>query len=182
MFLVSEGGKLSIRNIWSLQPGECFVAEELTKRGFEVYFPLRDIGVDLLVVNEEKHVGIQVKESRYYISRKWKSGHVGHSWHQIRMKKLLKSKVDFYVFLTYLPVHGEHKVSRFQNRFLIVPRSELEKRAIVKDAGKRDIFSFCFHSEGNHVWDERVTVSLEDKRTDYSQFLEAWNLIDQSIQ
>jgi len=173
---------MSIRNIWSLQPGECFLAEELAKRGFEVYFPLHDIGIDLLVVKGGRHVGIQVKESRYYNSRRWKSGHVGHSWHQIQMKKLLKSRVDFYIFLTYLAVHGEHKVSRFQNRFLIVPRSDLEKRVVVKDAGKKDVFSFCFHFEGNRVWDERVKISLEDKRTDYSQFLEAWNLIEQALQ
>lgn len=172
---------MPIRNIWSLEPGECFTAEKLAKVG-EVFFPLHDVGVDLLVVEGKRHVGIQVKESRYYASRRWKSGHVGHSWHQIRQSKLLKSKVDFYVFLTYLPVYGEHKVSRFQNRFLIVPTTELRKRTEVKDAGKRNIFSFCFHFEGDRVWDERVTVTLQNNRTDYSQFLEAWNLIEEKLQ
>jgi len=139
------------------------------------------VGVDLLVVEGKRHVGVQVKESRYYSSRRWKSGHVGHSWHQIRQKKLLKSKADFYVFLTYLPVYGEHKVSRFQNRFLTVPTSELRKRTEVKDAGKRNIFSFCFHFEGDRVWDERVTVTLQNDLTDYSRFLEAWNLIEEAL-
>lgn len=174
---------MPIRNLWSLESGEVVTAEAILENieGIEVYFPLHDIGIDLLVVKGEKHVGIQVKESRYYIGRKWKSGHVGHSWHQIHEKKLFKTKADFYVFLTYLPVYSEHRISSFQNRILIVPRIELLDRVSVKDAGKRKIFSFCFHFEDDHVWDERVTVSLENELTDYSRFLEAWNLIKEKL-
>ena len=58
----------------------------------------------------------------------------------------------------------------------------MEERIHVKDAGKRGIFSFCFHFEDNRVWDERVTVSLENSLTDYRKFLEAWNLIEQALQ
>lgn len=153
-------------------------------KGVEVYFPVRDVGSDLLVVKSNKHLGIQVKESRYYVSRTWRSGHLGHSWHQIKEAKLQENKdrVDFYVFLTYLPVLGEHKISRFDNKFLIVPSSELEERVTVKDAGKKRIFSFCFHFEDGRVWDERVTVSLENPLTDYRQFLDAWSLIGKAIQ
>jgi len=92
---------MPVRNIWSLQPGECITAEEIMRKTkCEVFFPLRDIGVDLLVVKGQRHVGVQVKESRYYSGRTWKSGHKGHSWHQIRKKRFLrnKDKVDFYVY------------------------------------------------------------------------------------
>lgn len=62
--------EVPIRNVWSLEPGECIVAEEIMERlKCEVYFPVRDVGLDLLIVKGDKHVGIQVKESRYYISR-----------------------------------------------------------------------------------------------------------------
>lgn len=62
---------MPIRNIWSLEPAECIVAEELTNRlrGCQVFFPLHDVGVDLLVVKGEKHLSLQVKESRYYSRR-----------------------------------------------------------------------------------------------------------------
>jgi hypothetical protein len=87
-----------------LEPGECIVAEEMLNKlkDVEVFFPVRDVGVDLLVVRGKKHVGIQVKESRYYIKRTWKSGHQGHSWQQLKKIKFERSrgKVDFYVFLT----------------------------------------------------------------------------------
>ena len=105
---------MPVRNVWSLEPGECIVAEQIMERlKCDVYFPMRDVGVDLLVIKNDKHVGIQVKESRYYIGRTWKSGHVGHSWHQVKKAKFLKNRgiVDFYIFLTYLPIVREHKIT-----------------------------------------------------------------------
>jgi hypothetical protein len=176
---------MPVRNLWSLEPGECIVAEEILNRlkDVEVYFPIHDVGVDLLVVRGKRHVGIQVKESRYYIKRMWKSGHVGHSWQQLKKVKFErgKDKVDFYVFPTYLPIEGEHKVSTFGYKFLVVPSDEIEKRVVIKDPGKRDIFSFCFHFQDRNVWDERVRLTLDDPRTDYSQFLNAWEQIDKAL-
>jgi len=174
---------MPVRNLWSLEPGECIVAEEILEKlkDVAVLFPVHDIGVDLLVVKRNRHVGIQVKESRYYEGHKWKSGNVGHSWHQIKKAKFLKGIVDFYVFLTYKLVVGEYKISRFENKFLIVPSSELGKRMAVKDAGKKSIYSFCFHFQDKNVWDERVTVTLDNPLTDYSRFLNAWQLMDKAF-
>jgi hypothetical protein len=176
---------MPVRNLWSLEPGECIVAEEVMKklRGVEVYFPMHDVGIDLLLVKGRKHVGIQVKESRYYTGYVWKkSGHEGHSWHQIKKKILEKTgNVDFYVFLTYLPSIGSHKISRFENRFLVVPVEELRRRAKIKDPGKPGVYSFCFHFENNRVWDERITAEIGDERANYSQFLDAWHLIKRAL-
>lgn len=177
---------MPVRNLWSLEPGECIIAEEILDKlkDVEVFFPVHDVGVDLLVVRGKKHVGIQVKESRYYVGRAWKSGHVGHSWQQLKRIKFdrSKGKVDFYVFLTYLPIQTEHKVSSFGYKFLIVPSSELEKRMTVKDAGKRSVYSFYFHFQDKNVWDERVTGTLDDPLTDYRQFLNAWDLVDEALE
>ena len=176
---------MPVRNLWSLEPSECIVAEEILDKlkGTEVFFPVHDVGIDLLVVKGRKHVGVQVKESRYYIGRAWKSGHVGHSWHQIKKEKFLKGreKIDFYIYLTYLPVLAEHKVSKFDNKFLIVPSAELEKRMTIKYPGSKKIFSFCFHFEDGKVWDERVTVGLDNPLMDYSQFLNAWDLVSKAL-
>lgn len=176
--------RVPIRNIWSLEPGECIVAEEIMKRlKCEVYFPMRDVGLDLLVVKGDKHLGIQVKESRYYTNRRSKSGHVGYSWHEIKKAKFDKSrgKVNFYVFLTYLPVAEQHKISRFENKFLIIPSTELEKRMTIKDPGKMGVYRFYFHFQGSNVWDERVTVSINSELANYSKFLDAWHLIEQAL-
>lgn len=142
---------MPIRNLWSLESGEVVTAEAILEnvKDSEVYFPLHDIGVDLLIVKGKKHVSVQVKESRYYTTRDWK-GTRGHSWHSLHKKKFLrdKEKVDFYIFLTYLPRFGEHRLSTFEQKFIIVPTSELEKRIMVKNAGNRGIFFFCFNFEG----------------------------------
>jgi hypothetical protein len=72
-------------------------------------------------------------------------------------------------------------VSSFDHRFLVVPSSELEKHMAVKDAGKISIFSFCFHFRDNNIWDERVTTTLDDSLTDYTQFPNAWNLVAHTL-
>jgi hypothetical protein len=90
--------------------------------------------------------------------------------------------VDFYVFLTYVPIQAEHKESSFGYRFLVVPSSEIEKRTAIKDPGKKSIYSFCFHFQDKNVWDERVKATLSDPLTDYAQFLNAWNLIDKALE
>jgi len=64
-----------------------------------------DMGIDLLAVKKSKHFGIQVKESRYYEIIKWRDWDRGHSWHRIHKRKFYrdKNKVQFYVFVTYIP-------------------------------------------------------------------------------
>jgi hypothetical protein len=169
---------MPIRNLWSLESGEVVTAEAILEniKNVEVYFPLHDIGVDLLLVKGKKHVSIQVKESRYYTNQ-WK-GTIGHSWHRLREKKFQrdKEKVDFYIFLTYLPRFGEHRLSTFEQKFIIIPTSELENRVKIKNAGRRGIYSFAFHFEGKTVVERRDTV------TDYSNYLNRWDLIEVALE
>ncbi len=166
---------MPIRNIWSLETGEAVTAEALLKNveGCGVYFPVRDVGVDLLAVRGSRHVGIQVKESRYYAGRK---GAAGHSWHQLSAKSLRRAGADFYVFLTYLPRFGERRLRTFENRFVIVPARELEGLVGGKSAGKKGVYSFYFSFEGERVADVR------DEITDYSECLNRWNLIRKALE
>jgi len=170
---------MPIRNLWSLECGEVVTAEAILEnvKSAEVYFPLHDIGVDLLVVKGKKHGSIQVKESRYFTERERK-GTIGHSWHQLHRKKFLrdKDKVDFYVFLTYMPKFGEHKLTSFENRFIIVPTKELEKLIKDKPSGKKEVYSFYFNFEGKKVVEKR------DEITDYSEYLNRWNLIKDALE
>jgi len=54
----------------------------------------------------------------------------------------------------------------------------------IKDSGKRGVYSFCFHFEGLKVWDERVIYKNAevDKLMDYSQYLDAWNLLKRALE
>lgn len=163
---------MPIRNLWSLECGEIVTAEALLRnvKGSDVYFPVRDVGIDLLVVNGKKHVSIQVKESRYYPQR--------ISWHVIFRKKFRdKKRVDFYVFLTYVPKYGNNRISMFENKFIIVPTSELDKRVNGKKVDKRGRYSFCFNFEGNRVTDKR-----DNRPIDYSDYLNRWDLIKETLE
>lgn len=170
---------MPIRNLWSLESGEVVTAEAILKniKDSEVYFPLHDIGVDLLVVKRKKHVAVQVKESRYFTQRVLK-GTRGHSWHQLHKKKLEKEKVDFYIFLTYYQKDGENSPSPFEHRFIVIPTSDLEKKIeeAKKKSGKKGIFSFYFNFEDKKVIEKR------DIPTDYSNYLNRWDLIKQALE
>jgi len=87
-----------------------------------------------------------------------------------------KEKVDFYIFLTYLPRFGEHRLSTFEQKFIIVPTSELEKRIQIKKAGNRGVFFFCFNFEGKKVVEKRDAV------TNYSDYLNRWDLIEHALE
>lgn len=158
-----------------METGEAVTAEALLENveGCEVYFPVRDIGVDLLVVKGSRHVGIQVKESRYYTGT---GGEAGHSWHQLSAKNLRRKGPDFYVFLTYVPMYGERSVRTFENRFVIVPAVDLERLVVRKPSGKKGVYSFYLSFDGNRVTETR------DGSADYSEYLDRWDLISKALQ
>ena len=67
---------MPIKNFWSLEPGEAMVAETMRRQlpGWEIFFPVKDIAVDLLAVREAgtsrgRMLTIQVKESKAYERR-----------------------------------------------------------------------------------------------------------------
>ena len=159
---------MPIRNMWSLECGEVLTAEALTEKlkgeCIEIYFPLRDIGADLLAVKGKNHVFIQVKESRYFQHRKIK-GTKGHSFHQVPEKKLDKNNVDFYVFLTYLPQNGENRLKSFKKEFLIIPTANLKEFVNQKKSGMKGVFSFYFslmRKRGKFSIKETVILNIQN--------------------
>ena len=172
---------MTIRNFWSLECGEVLTAETISNYfkkipDVEIYFPLHDVGIDLLVVRGKHHVSIQVKESRYYKIRDLK-GSKGHSWHQVARKKFLRglNKIDFYVFLTYIPKIREHKLSSFDKKFLVVPTSKLANLIRDKPFGKKEIYSFYFNFGDDKIIEKR------NELTDYSEYLDRWEFIEEKL-
>lgn len=164
---------MPIRNMWSLECGEVLTAEAIEKyvikgtEGTGIYFPLHDTGIDLLVVKGKKHVSVQVKESRIYKH--------GNSWYPIKKWKFDRDKqrVDFYIFLTYEQQNGANRLEAFKEKYIIIPTAELEKRLETKHLGKTGLYNFKFFFK-----EEKVI----ENNTDYSVFLEAWDLIKQALE
>ena len=94
---------MAVKNFWSFNPGETIFADVLYqkfKNYIELYFPIKDTGIDLLALikNSKKSLSFQIKESRYYEKE-------NSAWHQETKKNFTKnqSRVNFYIFVTYLP-------------------------------------------------------------------------------
>lgn len=175
---------MPIRNMWSLEPDECIVAEEvlLKIKPSEVYFPVHDKGIDLLVALGTRHAGIQVKGSRYYKAntrgaiphQRW------HSWHQVDARKLLRAGPDFYVFVTYLPIEGRNGGESFQTKFLVVPTGTLRENVRQKKGGKKGVYSFYFRFEEGEIVDIREK-SFRTAENDYTEFLNSWDRVRQYL-
>ncbi len=165
---------MPVRNMWSLHPGEVLTAEKVKAQlpDVDVYFPLRDVGIDLLLVRGNLHCSVQVKESRYHQTGQWLN-----SWHQVTERALSplassrRKAADFFVFLTYYPNVGTTGVPKFTERYIIVPISDLISLASKKRASN-GVYSFCFSFD-----DPKVIEYREEPPVDYTSFLENWGLI-----
>ena len=174
---------MPIRNFWSLEPDECLVAEKLLEKlpDSQVFFPVRDIGVDLLVSSGEKHANIQVKGSRYYTQRKGVElpPESCHSWHQVVAKKLDRRNVDFYIFVTSIARESANRITRFDTRFLVVPQSEVLRRVVAKSQGKQGVYRFYFCFNNQRVFDTREKST--DELFNYTAFLDNWDSLRDSL-
>ena len=159
---------MAVRNFWSLQVGEA-VFSDLVKRNlpnyYQVFFPLNSQlrGIDLLLFNREtKKVGtIQVKESREFSA--------GHGWFIVKASDVEQKTADFYVFIVYKIVSGEHK-SGIETKVLIVPSSDLIEKSRGKqlvNIKKKPEYHYYFFIDGNKAMDNR-----ENREVDFTKFLD----------
>ena len=183
---------MAIRNFWSLEPGEAILAEELYERfnkKLDLYFPLKDTGIDLLAVSKSsaRVIAFQIKESRYYEEK-------NHStWHQEDKKRLDKNKdkTDFYVFVIYLPGHlaKPKKKNKFEIHFVIIPIQDLLEKIKFKKPNKRNKYNFYFSFQDNNKLIEirerkeyrEDIIKKYPEAFNYSKYLNAWNFIEKKL-
>lgn len=169
---------MSLKNFYSLEPGEALVVYELRQviprsnvRDVEVFLPAKDVGVDVVLVNlvNKKSVSIQVKESVLYPKS-------GRFWFTIDEKKINVGKriVDFYVFVLYDMIQRSGKPS-VQPRYVIVPEETFEGM-LVKKKLSRGKYDFYFHlKDGDVIEDRDLTLRYPH------DCLDNWHLILQKV-
>jgi len=176
-----------LRNLWSLDPSELLVAEELGKqfRDSELCFPLKDRGVDLILVrhlpeNLRKAISFQVKGSRT-----WETPDEGcGGWHKLSRQKLLKDsqKLDYYVFVFFQLKEGKRTL-RVEPRFLIIPTQDLLKRIGEYKGREGEMLNFQFNiSKDGRVYDWRGLrrgEGKEEEARNYSSYLDNWTQISE---
>ena len=155
---------------------EQWAYDALEKEGFAVFTPIKDRGVDCIVVNKDfrgRPQRIQIKGSRAYVG--------GGAWVQLTKAKLEESTkiTDFFVFVWTKPSNK----GRLVPQFLVVPTDELDMRlgSYAKlSAGKYNFYPFpdeagVFDTRGwskkTHGWPP------SDPKRDYTAYLDAWEQI-----
>ncbi|MFH1227001.1 MAG: hypothetical protein V1701_03735 [Planctomycetota bacterium] len=164
-----------MKNFYTLNPGEFFVAQELRKqeKDLQIFLPLKDIGTDLLAIGPKtRHIcRIQVKESRYYGTGERHA----HSWHTVAKKKLKRDTADIFVFVTYVLI-GKGKKKGFQQEYIVIPRKKLLNICRHKKLVKRKSYAFYFSFQDKKVLDIRED---RNKGINFTKYHNKWDLIKQ---
>jgi len=179
---------MAVKNFWALTPSEAIVAWELQQRGFHVFFPTKDVGVDLMVLQElnkarRRPITIQVKGSRFW---NWKDALGGYGgWFKFSRDKLRKDLkiVDFYIFVLFHTKPSKTGYEKFGRDFFIIPTEELDEKIehYHKGGDMVNIYLRIFkYKEEQKVIDYRgvskknCEEALSDPWRDYSSYLNRW--------
>jgi hypothetical protein len=145
-----------MKPLFTIHAGEylvgAFIKRNLKK--LNVWIPLRDSGIDLLVSDSlnRRFISLQVKFSKDFLVT-----HMGSAfqkqlracgWWAISQGKLAKSPADYWIFV----LHG------FASRsvdFVVIPRRELLRRLQAIHGEKRTIQSYIWVTEKKRCWETR---------------------------
>lgn len=184
---------MTIKNVFSMTPGECKVAEKLMSFNWykscdcHVTFPVKDVGIDLFIIRRiagerERVVGLQVKESRDYRSLPH-ALRPHHSWHGVSkndFKKPFTRRPDFYVFVYYKESSSGKRII-FKEIYIIVPYSDLDQKVKSKKAtGERRAgydFYFSYDERSKKVEEWRDAPPIED----YTKYYNGWDFVKSAL-
>ena len=141
---------MTYKNIFSFEPSELHTAkkivEELGKK-YEVYFPIKDKAVDLIVTKNlvdgnRKIITVQVKGSRMYETGVEEG--LPRFWVRLNRKNLemYSRKVDFHIFVFYNLIHKTESIPRFKREYIVIPTEDLITKSKNKKGWKRDWLNY----------------------------------------
>jgi hypothetical protein len=163
-----------MKPLFTIHAGEYLVGahiEQSFKRA-NVWVPLRDTGVDLLVTDKRNRasVSLQVKFSKDFLVT-----HMGPEfqkqlracgWWSINRDKLANSPADYWVFV----------LQGFASRstdFVVVPRDQLLKSLSAIHGRRKTIQVYIWVTEGNKCWETRGLSRADQLRVTDGDFSHA---------
>jgi len=185
---------MPIKNFWSLEAGEAMVAEELQKRlrGWEIFFPVKDVGVDIVAVSGigssvRRVLTFQVKESKAFENKEKsiKPVNTVTNWFSPDSSKARRflSRVDFYLFVCSRYDFRQPKKTLTAD-YVIVPSNELVRRltSYRSSPEKKWYLYLCVEQSGRCLdWRgiSRKNVKAETTRPerDYGAFVNNWQSV-----
>jgi len=160
-----------MKPLFTVHAGEYLVGahiEQSFKRA-NVWVPLRDSGVDLLVTDEQNRssVSLQVKFSKDFLvthkGPEFQKELRACGWWTINRDKLAKSPADYWVFV----------LQGFASRstdFVVVPRRELLKNLDAIHGRRKTIQVYIWVTERNKCWETRGLNRADELRVARGDF------------
>jgi hypothetical protein len=174
-----------MKPLFTLHAGEYLVAAHLEKqfKRAQVWIPLRDTGIDLLVSDSRnrKTTSLQVKFSKDFLVTHMRPEFQKElracGWWTINRDKLAKSSAEFWVFV----------LQGFASRstdFVVVPSRELLKTLDAVHGRRKTIQVYIWVTERNKCWETRglsrsaqlqvAHAEFRDKNRDLTEWLNNW--------
>lgn len=141
--------------------GELVVAGELLSRGYDVFIPFVDCGVDLVALVENRFVQIQVKQSKLY----QRGGKPTHYWQSLK-KKTFDSNKGVNVFYIFVLRRGA------EINYLIVPSLWIDENIAKFSMDKKGKIQLYFSQIRNGKIKEERKSGL-----DMTNFLNNWDIL-----
>jgi hypothetical protein len=180
-----------MKPIFTLDAGEYLVGSYIEHRfrakGYEVWVPSKDTGVDLLVTNRnhKKAVALQVKFSKDYIPSMRNALHRDIQecgWFKPNTEKLEESQADFWVFAL-------HRFNHKELDYVILPPNKLlTKLRSIHGVQSKVLQSYIWVTKEGKCWETRglkridqdriADGSYENAARDLTPFLNKWSLLE----
>lgn len=177
-----------MKALFTIHAGEFLVASYIERKfkEFEIWFPSKDTGVDLLIINSKKIKKIQVKYALDFgqtvLKPQFRLNVRSVGWYQIDGDSLKNSKADLWIFVIYIPTKKEYDF------IIIPPKVLLRKLNKYKTSGKSQIdniyflitdISSCFNTR-NLSSKDKMSISNKSYSSvdrDFTTYLNNWKLI-----
>ena len=174
-----------MKPLFTIHAGEYLVGAEIEKRfkRVNVWIPLRDTGIDLLVSDRRnrRNLSLQVKYSKDFLVT-----HMGAQfqkelracgWWTLNRDKLRASPADYWVFV--LQGFASRSVD-----FVVIPRQELWRRLRALHGTAKIIQTYIWVTETKRCWETRglnradqlliTHGSYDHRQRDWSAYLNDW--------
>jgi len=179
-----------MKPLFTIHAGEFLVGDHIgrtLKQHFDVWLPVRDTGVDLLLTprntksKRSKPIKLQVKFSRSFSAKFEHDDFVARGWFKLNTAKFVKSEADVWVFVILTMRHEPY--------YLLVPIDELKRRMPRPRPATWHMYFTLFRSsksaklclETRTLKKHDVVSMLDsgepDPRLDYTKFLDNWSVL-----
>lgn len=174
-----------MKPLFTIHEGEFLVGEYISRKlkdQYDVYVPVKDRGIDLLVTHRRKRtppVGIQVKFSRGFADRnKTPDQFMARGWYTLNPQKVRESPADLWVFAILTLQHNAY--------YVVIPHRELRKRIPRRCPSPWHLYITVY--KGNRCYDTRglkndqvrrlLDHGCKARRRDFSAYLNDWSQLN----